>query len=107
VLTTFIDEDPKKDHGRKHNYFFLVHFLVSSIIMLPIAISRVSALQLLLLLASLISSGMSLASSHQQCAVIGCGVLGKSLCQQLLASPDFEGWTGAFVKCKNLMSFPS
>ncbi|CAB9513656.1 expressed unknown protein [Seminavis robusta] len=31
--------------------------------------------------------------SQQQCAVIGCGVLGTSLCKQLLASPDFEGWT--------------
>jgi len=37
------------------------------------------------------SSSSSLSCSV---AVIGCGVLGTRLCQQLLQSPDFEGWTG-------------
>ena len=31
-------------------------------------------------------------------AVVGCGVLGTSLCKQLLSSPDFEGVQGEFVR---------
>ena len=34
------------------------------------------------------------ASSSCDIAVVGCGVLGTSLCRQLLSSPDFESKTG-------------
>lgn len=39
-----------------------------------------------------LSSAMSVPSP--ECAVVGCGVLGTSLCKQLLASPEFAGWKG-------------
>jgi hypothetical protein len=39
-----------------------------------------------------LSSAMSVTSN--ECAVIGCGVLGTSLCRQLLESPEFADWKG-------------
>ena len=39
-----------------------------------------------------LSSAMSLPSL--ECAVVGCGVLGTSLCKQLLTSPEFADWKG-------------
>jgi hypothetical protein len=41
-----------------------------------------------------VTTGLSSSASPSQCAVVGCGVLGTSLCKQLLATPEFEGWTG-------------
>ena len=55
-----------------------------------------------LLAASLVwplSFAMSVSSS--ECAVVGCGVLGTSLCKQLLASPEFENLKGRFVRSIN------
>ena len=42
--------------------------------------------------ASEMSAVMGLTSS--ECAVVGCGVLGTSLCKQILASPEFSDWQG-------------
>ncbi len=49
----------------------------------------------LVLLASFLGQltfAMSMSSS--ECAVVGCGVLGTSLCKQMLASPEFMDWKG-------------
>ena len=40
-----------------------------------------------------LSSAMSVTSN--ECAVVGCGVLGTSLCRQLIESPEFADWKGA------------
>ena len=64
-----------------------------------------SALRLLMLPSTMISglsssvaaSVSSKQSPRKECAVIGCGVLGTSFCKQLLASSDFEGWSGVYV----------
>lgn len=37
------------------------------------------------------------AATNKGIAVVGCGVLGTSLCKQLLESPDFDGRTGTCV----------
>ena len=42
-----------------------------------------------------ISSAMSVSSSD--CAVVGCGVLGTSLCKQLLESPEFASMKGVLL----------
>lgn len=59
---------------------FPLSFL-QSLLIVPTTISMVSGLS-------------SSASAPSQCAVVGCGVLGTSLCRQLLESPDFEGRSG-------------
>ena len=54
-----------------------------------------------LLLGTMISLSPSAAfaatSSSGDIAVVGCGVLGTSLCKQLLSSPDFGSKTGEYV----------
>ena len=66
-----------------------------------------SFLQLLLVLGydnrSSFSSAMnvaaassSLPTSTTECAVVGVGVLGTSLCKQLLRDPDFKDWKGMY-----------
>jgi hypothetical protein len=40
------------------------------------------------------------------CAVIGCGVLGTSLCQQILSSPECQSWKGT-KENKNKNKMPS
>jgi hypothetical protein len=44
-----------------------------------------------------ISSAMSV-SSPSECAVVGCGVLGTSLCKQMLESPEFASWKGKAIE---------
>lgn len=34
--------------------------------------------------------------ASKECAVVGCGVLGTSLCRQLIESPEFADWDGMF-----------
>jgi hypothetical protein len=41
-----------------------------------------------------ISSAMSVSSAASECAVVGCGVLGTSLCKQMIGSPQFSSWKG-------------
>lgn len=48
---------------------------------------------------------MALATNNGGVAVIGCGVLGTSLCKQLLESPQFESSKGTWTEC--VSSFPS
>mmetsp|Transcript_12772 Transcript_12772/g.36065 ORF Transcript_12772/g.36065 Transcript_12772/m.36065 type:complete len:348 (+) Transcript_12772:97-1140(+) len=63
-------------------------------------VAMLSMLQLLIVLAydnrSIFSSALSLASTPQstapECAVVGVGVLGTSLCKQLLRDPDLKDW---------------
>ena len=40
---------------------------------------------------------MSATTSESDIAIIGCGVLGTSLCKQLLTSPDFQGRSGTCI----------
>lgn len=60
-----------------------------------------SLLQLILVLGygnqSILSSAMSVSStsSPSTCAVVGVGVLGTSLCKQLLQDPDLKDMKGA------------
>ena len=46
-----------------------------------------------------IASCMALASTgySEGVAVVGCGVLGTSLCKQILACPDFDGREGELM----------
>lgn len=39
---------------------------------------------------------LAMSLSIQDCAVVGCGVLGTSLCKQMLASPEFSDCKGRF-----------
>lgn len=55
---------------------------------------------LMMMLIQSIPPGLALAttmSTSGDIAVIGCGVLGTSLCRQILASADFDGRSGEFV----------
>ena len=57
---------------------------------------------LLVILLLVCPPSMSLASSNSNgndVAVIGCGVLGTSLCKQLMESPDFSSQTSAYAAC--------
>jgi hypothetical protein len=49
---------------------------------------------------SIFSSAMSVAaaSTPSTCAVVGVGVLGTSLCKQLLQDPDLKDLKGAYVE---------
>ena len=41
-----------------------------------------------------LSADISLAMAVSDCAVFGCGVLGTSLCKQLVESKEFSSWKG-------------
>ena len=40
------------------------------------------------------SMALSVPSIVSDCAVVGCGVLGTSLCKQIIGSSDFSSWKG-------------
>jgi hypothetical protein len=45
------------------------------------------------------AAAMSISSSGAlECAVVGCGVLGTSLCKQMIESPEFSSWKGMINK---------
>jgi hypothetical protein len=49
------------------------------------------------------SQSASVPPTTTSCAVIGCGVLGTSLCQQILANPDLSSWKGTWREMKRLL----
>jgi len=42
-------------------------------------------------------------ASCDSIAIVGCGVLGTSLCKQLLSCPDFQSKSGRFIVSQNLL----
>ncbi len=85
-------------------------FMLSLFLLLPFACSFVTFSKYsshLLRSSSLSSSNINSGATSTQMksskdgdiAVVGCGVLGTSLCKQLLSSPDFQGRKGKTNFC--------
>ena len=68
---------------------------IQFVTMMKIGTNIVFIIGLAALILGQIASAMSLPSNTESsCAVVGCGVLGTSLCKQLIESPEFSSWKG-------------
>ena len=92
-LVSIVESHNWKTKPLKMHFFFILAFLLS-----PQAYSFATLPSQKNL--SKLSSSRRMMVSGGDIAVVGCGVLGTSLCKQLLSSPSFEGRSGMwYILC--------